>query len=303
MAAAAPAGRQRVALVTDGGACVPDGPGLGVTPLHVLVGDRRGARSREITPGELVDIMRAGRERVSTSGVSPGELVAAYRDLASRTGCRSVVSAHLSGRVSGTVEAARQAATEVADELDVRVLDSGTFGMALGWAVQDGAALAAGGGTVEEVLDLVRRRAASCRTWFYLDTLEHLRRGGRVGRAQAVVGSALAIKPLLTITDGEVAVAERVRTRSRALARLVDLGVVACDTIGGRGGTARVAVHQLDAIAGADEVAAAVSSRTGVVPTVVELDPGMGVHAGPGTLGLVVGEVGDAGTGRAPRAG
>lgn len=286
-----PAGsqEQQVALVTDSGACIASGPGLTVAPLHVLVGDRRGAGSREVTPAELTGIMRAGRERVSTSGVSPGEFVTAYRELASLTGCRTIISVHLSGRVSGTAQAARQAGLDVAGEVEVRVIDSQTFGMALGFAVQDGAALAARGAHATSVVDLIEEQAASTRTWFYLDTLEHLRRGGRVGRAQAVLGSALAIKPLLTITDGEVAVAERVRTRGRALARLVDLAAQACADLEAEGCSARVAVQHLDAAEAAVELAAVMSSRTGVEPLIVELDAGVGVHSGPGTLALVVG--------------
>ncbi|ANS78371.1 hypothetical protein SGUI_0975 [Serinicoccus hydrothermalis] len=280
-----------VALLTDSASCLPPGQQAGaplrVLPLHVMVEGRRGD-SREVTQAEVVDVLRAGRERISTSRVSPGEFVAGYRELVAETGCRRIVSVHLSGRLSGTVEAAGLAAQEVADEVEVRVVDSRTVGLPLGWAALDAAALARAGATVEEVERLVRERAGGARAWFYVDSLEHLRRGGRLGRAQAVLGSALAIKPLLGVDDGEVVLAERVRTRGRALARLADLAVEAAEQVRAAGGGPRVGVHELGAEEAAAELAAGLGERVGVEVQVAPLDPGIGVHTGPGTLGVVV---------------
>ena len=291
-----------VALVTDSSACLPPETaaqhGVRVLPLHVFVGDRGAAGTREGTgPEDVVALLRHGRARVSTSRVSPGELETAYRELRRTTGCRSIVSAHLSAGVSGTVEAACLAADAVRDEVEVTVIDSRSVGLALGWAVLDGAARAAEGGDAGAVSEVVRERLGTTRAWFYVDSLEHLRRGGRLGRAQALLGSALSIKPLLTIEGGQVAAAEKVRTRAKALARLVDLAAEECARVADGGRAPRLAVHELDAAAAAHELADVLRERTGLDVEVVALDLSVGVHTGPGTLGVIVGARGPAGEG------
>lgn len=284
-----------VAVVTDSTSCLDaervSQAGLTVVPLHVLVGGRGRAAGREIRPDEVAEILSKGKERVTTSGVAPGEFAAAYREVAERTGCSDIVSVHLSGGVSATVEAAELARNELAGEVAVHVVDSRVLGMALGYAACSGAQAAARGASVTEVVSSVRARAEAGRTWFYVDTLEHLRRGGRIGRARALVGSALAIKPLLTIRDGEVAPQERVRTRTKALARLVEHAVQAVETARGDGLAVELTVHELAAREAGEELAETLSGRTGVSPVVVELDPVVGVHTGPGTLGVVVSPV------------
>lgn len=282
-----------VALVTDSAACLPAAlaqeADITVLPLHVLVGEGRGGGSREVTPAEVVDLLRQGRVRVSTSRVSPGELEAAYRGLAERTGCRQIVSVHVSGGVSGTVDAARWAAGQVSDDVEVIVIDSRMVGLALGWAVLDAAEHARGGANGDAVAALVRERLAVSRAWFYVDSLEHLRRGGRLGRAQSVLGSALAIKPLLTVVDGEVGVAEKVRTRAKALARVVELVGAATEELRVGSSEVAVAIHELGAELVAEELKEALRERTGLDPWMVGLTPSLGVHTGPGTLGVVVG--------------
>lgn len=281
-----------VAVVTDSTSCLTaeraGRAGLTVVPLHVLVGGRGRLAGREIQTEEVADILRRGKERVTTSGVAPGEFVAAYRDVAERSGCAQIVSVHLSAGVSATAEAAQLAREELSGELPVHVVDSRVLGMALGYAACSGAEAAAAGSGVEEVVAAVRGRAEAGRTWFYVDTLEHLRRGGRIGRAQALVGSALAIKPLLTLRDGEVAPEERVRTRAKALARLVEHAVKAVGEAQAQGRQVELAVHELGAREAGEGLAEELRGRTGVTPEVVQLDPVVGVHTGPGTLGVVV---------------
>ena len=281
-----------VQLVTDTTACLPaalaEQAGVVVVPLHVTVSGRGTVEARETSPGEVAEILARGKQRVSTSRPSPGEFVEVYRALAARTGCTDVVSVHLSSAVSGTVEAAEAAREELRGELAVEVVDSRVLGMAMGYAVCAGAKAASSGWEPGAVADLVRAHAAASRTWFYVDTLEHLRRGGRIGRAAALVGSALAIKPLLTLRDGEVHPADRVRTRAKALARLVDHVVEAVDEAREDGLPVRLAVHQLAAPEAADQLAATLEERTGLSPDVTELDPVVSVHTGPGTLGVAV---------------
>ena len=125
--------------------------------------------------------------------------------------------------MSGTVESARLAAKE--SPVPVEVVDSESLGMGLGYAVLSAAAVAAAGGTIDEVAEAARKRAAASTAVFYVDTLEHLRRGGRIGAAAALLGSALAVKPLLQMVDGHIEPLEKVRTSAKAIARLVEVAV------------------------------------------------------------------------------
>jgi DegV family protein with EDD domain len=162
--------------------------------------------------------------------------------------------------------------------------------MATGFAALAGAEAAASGAEAETVADLVARRAAGSTTYFCVDSLEHLRRGGRMGAAAALLGSALAMKPLLTVEDGVIRSAERVRTASRARSRLVELALAAAAQAAARGVGVELAVHHLDNRSGADLLLADLRDLSGVLGEVVvaELSAVLGVHVGPGTLGVVV---------------
>lgn len=281
----------RVAIVTDSTASLPAevaaARGIHVVPLQVVVGAKVLDEGPDgATPDVVAQALR-DFVPVSTSRPAPTLIADLYRRLASE-GAEEIVSVHLSGRISGTVESARSAASELTGELRVDVVDSGVLGMALGYAACTGARAAADGGGMEEVVRAVEARAAGTRTWFYVDTLEHLRRGGRIGRAQALLGSALAIKPLLTVRDGEVAAQEKVRTRAKALSRLVEHAAEAVVDAGGPASGVEVAVHELAAREAAEELASTLAGRTGVEPEIVELDPVVGSHTGPGTLAVVV---------------
>lgn len=276
----------RVAVVTDSTAYLPEGVadkhGIGVVPLHVVLGQKSGAEGVEVSPSDVAAALTERRVNVSTSRPTPGELADAYRSCDSPC----VVSVHLSGALSGTVEAARLAAAEVVgDGIEVHVVDSATIAMGLGFAVIAAAEAASAGADVEEVSAAATRTAGAATTLFYVDTLEHLRRGGRIGAAAALVGTALAVKPLLHVLDGRIAPLEKVRTASKALARLEDLAAgIAADA------PVDIAVHHLAAA----EKAAALSERLRArVPglasmQVSEVGAVVGAHVGPGLLGVVV---------------
>ena len=135
---------------------------------------------------------------------------------------------------------------------------------------------------------MAQDRAAASTTYFYVDTLEFLRRGGRIGPAAAVLGSALAVKPLLTVTDGQIRPCERVRTESRALARLEELSLAAL-AAAGNSAPVDVAVHHLDNAEGAARLVTRLQSRVrGSKVVVREVSAVIGVHVGPGMLGVVV---------------
>ncbi|GAB2755194.1 DegV family protein [Salinifilum aidingensis] len=277
-----------VAVVTDSTAYLPAEPasrfGIGVVPLHVSIAGADPIAESEVVPADLARAM--GRhQRVTTSGATPDELAAAYA-AALEGGADAVVAVHLSRHLSGTWDAARVAAERVGADR-VRVVDSASAGMGVGFPALAAAEAAARGAPADEVERSASLAVARTTTLFTVPTLEHLRRGGRIGTAAAVFGTALSIKPVLHVEAGRIAPLEKVRTMSRAVTRLVERAEQAA-----RGGDApvRVAVHHL----AAPERAAGLAERLReALPAVVdcavtEVGAVIGAHIGPGALGVVV---------------
>ncbi|MGQ0467033.1 MAG: DegV family protein [Sporichthyaceae bacterium] len=265
-------------IVTDSASAIPAAEAglldVAVVPLRVAVGGHEMPETH-LTPDRLVAALRSGIV-VSTSQPSPLALRAAYDDLAA-TGADAIVSIHLSDALSGTCAAARTAAADCA--LPVHVIDSGSVGLGLGFAVRAAVAVRRAG--PDRVAAAARACVAASTVLFYVDTLEHLRRGGRIGAAQAVFGSALSIKPILGIEAGRIVPVDKVRTAAKALDRLVDL------TLGRVPAPVAVAVQHLGASDRAQELALTLQSRTGQAVEVAELGPAIGAHVGPGTLAIV----------------
>jgi DegV family protein with EDD domain len=217
-----------VVVVTDSTASLPPEVagehGIVVVPLQVVIGaDVFDEGSEGATPEMVAAALREFRP-VSTSRPTPAALLQVYEQVAAE-GATEIVSVHLSADMSGTFESAQLAAKE--SPVPVVPVDSRQVGVATGYAALSAAEVAAAGGTAEDAAKAARARAEASFSLFYVDTLEYLRRGGRVGAASALIGGALAVKPLLQIQDGKVASLERVRTSSRALARLEELAVQA----------------------------------------------------------------------------
>ena len=276
-----------VAIVTDSSAYLPPElitrHDLEVVPLQIIIG---GAAYDDgfVTTGDLAEAMREWQP-VSTSRPSPERFAQAYK-AAAGTGATSIVSVHLSGTMSGSLECARLAAEEAS--VPVRVIDSRTIGMALGFAALSGALAAAQGASLEEVESVTRHRAESSSTFFYVDTLEYLRRGGRIGAAAGLLGTALRVKPLLHLAEGRIAPLEKIRTASRALSRMEELVMArAGDT------EVDVAVQHVAAPARAETLAGRLRERVPHLRTlhVTEVGPVIGAHVGPGTLGVAVSPV------------
>ncbi|GGL43189.1 DegV family protein [Phycicoccus endophyticus] len=285
------------ALVTDSTAYLPPGSLHGlpvhVVPLHVVIGGREHEEGVDIGPARVADALHAFTP-VSTSRPAPGAFLEAYES-AARDGADAVVSVHLSGELSSTVAGAELAAEQA--PVPVTVVDSRALGMVMGHAVLAGARAAREGASAATVERLVRETCAGSSVVFYVDTLEYLRRGGRIGRAGALVGSALAIKPILGLRDGQIVPLERVRTASRAIARLEELSLTAAErALGAHPAGADLAVHHLDAQARAEQLADRLAERAGrllgdraaVGVEVVELGAVVGAHVGPGTLAVAV---------------
>jgi DegV family protein with EDD domain len=274
-----------VAIVTDSTAYLPASTaaaaGISVVPLQVVVEGRSLDEGTAFGPRELTDALRR-RVRVSTSRPSPRAFLDTYESVVA-AGASAVVSVHISGHLSGTGDAARLAAEDA--PVPVEVVDSHSLGMGLGYAVLSGAAAADVGDTVGQVADVVRRRADRTSTFFYVDTLEYLRRGGRIGAARALLGAALAVKPLLHLREGEIQPLEKVRTSSRAVARLEELALERAGT-----GPVDIAVHHLDNAERADALAQRLRARLPAMGELVVSEVGavIGAHVGPGLLAVVI---------------
>jgi DegV family protein with EDD domain len=278
----------RIALVTDSTACLSAETafdhGVTAVPLEVIV---RGAPHSEADPetGALLVAALRSHETATTSRPSPEDFAAAYRAAAVR-GAEGVVSLHISAELSATLESAELAAKD--SPIPVRVLDSRTVGMALGFAVLAAAEAGRGGEhDLDAVAQIAAKRSATASAFFYVHTLEYLRRGGRIGSARALLGSALAMKPLLHMADGRVEPLEKVRTSAKAIARLEEIAV---ERAGGDGSSVEIAVQHLDAPERADALASRLRERLPglTAVTVGEVGAVIGAHVGPGVLGVIV---------------
>ncbi|HEY0453518.1 DegV family protein [Actinophytocola sp.] len=274
----------RVGLVTDSTSSIPAALaaqwGITVVPMQIRIGEH--LRAEHVVPKELLVRALERDVNVTTAPPDPGGFLWAYQDHANH-GVDEVVSVHISGRQSETIEVARQAAAQA--RIPVHLVDSGTTGMSLGYAVLAAARVAGAGGGSRRVLDALARRLETSSELIYVDTLEYLRRGGRIGAATAMLGTALSLKPLLTMVNGQVAPLERVLGAERALRRLVDAAV---KRAGGR--QVDIAIEHFGAPARASNVLAKLRGR---IPdarevTFTEVSSTIGVHVGPGAVGITI---------------
>jgi len=276
-----------VAIVTDSTAYLPDGVAekrqITVVPLTVTVSGREGYEGIDVSPADVATALRERRAPVTTSRPAPAEFEAVYRRLLD-DGATGVVSVHLSARLSGTFESASLAAAGFDGR--VAVVDAGSSGMAVGFPAVAAASAAVEGADLSSVRQAAHETAARIQTLFYVDTLEFLRRGGRIGAASALVATALSVKPILHVVDGEVVPRERVRTASRALARLVDIVVESAGE-----SDVDIAVHHLDALPRAEALLESLRERLGSrlrEAYLSEVGAVVAAHAGPGFAAVVL---------------
>jgi DegV family protein with EDD domain len=279
-----------IALVTDSTASLPGDVAaardITVVPLQVVIGatsyDEGVAEGA--TPEMLADALQAWTP-VSTSRPNPHEMLEVYERLAA-DGATEIVSVHLSGELSGTVESAQLAARKAS--VPVLAVDSRQVGMGTGFAVLSAADARDEGRDAAAMAAAARRRISLTTSLFYVDTLEYLRRGGRVGAAAALVGSALAVKPILRIDDGRVVPYERVRTAGKALGRLEELAVDAAGSAQVDVAVAHLASEDR-ALALAERLADRLSVGLEGRPVHVgEIGAVLGAHVGPGMVAVTV---------------
>ncbi len=277
------------AVVTDSTAYLPDEIvaelGIHRVSLYVTLEGEQLAES-QIGPAEYDDFyerLRRSADGATTSQPSVGDFLAVYEPLLAEG--REVVSIHISAGISGTVESATQARQQLIDSGNggerITVWDSRSGCGGQGLMVIAAARAARGGAKAAEMMDRVERARNSLTMWFAIDTLEYLRRGGRIGAAQALLGSALQIKPILTLEE-EIRPVERVRTRRRAFERMVEFARQRKE----EGADAWVVQHIHDADT-ARKLVAECRQVFGSDPIFVsEIGPVIGAHIGPGLLGF-----------------
>jgi DegV family protein with EDD domain len=274
-----------VAVVTDSTGDVPrdlaEALGLRVVPLSVSFGARQVYSRVSMDDEQFYAELAASPELPTTSQPVPAWFEEAWADAADE-GHAAVVGVHVSGELSGTVASARALAGSA--PLPVHVVDSRQVSGGLALQVLAALRVAAAGGGVDEVVEAAGRVAAATRTLLVVDTLTNLRRGGRLTGAQAVVGGALRVRPLLAVEDGRMEMLERTRTWARARDRLVQLAV---EHAGDE--PVHVVVGHALAPERAAELVVALRERVDVAEQLeVVLGPVVGTHTGPGAVGLAL---------------
>lgn len=270
-----------VHIVTDSTCDLPrdlvDAFGITVIPLTITFGTESFRDGLDLPADEFYRRLQEKKAMPMTSQPPPALFQHAFEHLTSRG---EVVSVHLSHKFSGTVDTARTAAASVAPE-KISIVDSGSTSMGLGMCVLAAARIAQSGGTRAECAAAAESVASRLRIAVTFETLEYLRRGGRIGRAKAFLGGLLRLKPILTVKDGEAYPVTRTRSRAKALDELFEL----C----GLPGVSEAAVLHTTTPDEASELAArARAALPGVTVHEGRFGPALGVHGGPGMIGIAV---------------
>ena len=276
----------KIAVVTDSTSSLnanrAAAANVAVVPIGVNIGADNLVDGENATADRIAQALREFIP-VSTSRPNPAEFSAVYKRLV-ESGVDEIVSIHLSSKVSGTFESAEMAAKEA--DVPVHVVYSAQVGIATGFVVLNAARAAARGDAAFDVVEIAKQASAGAITYFYVDTLEYLRRGGRISGAAAVVGSALAVKPLLSIDEGIIKPVEKVRTSSKALARLHDLVVTKVASIPGE---VEIGVQHLDSRTVATNFAGKLATTLGMREIEVsEVGASLAAHVGPGMISVAI---------------
>ena len=271
-----------IRIVTDSSCDLPeavvDAHDVRVVPLSIRFGDEELIDREQLSTSEFWARCAEQDTLPETAAPAPGQFEAAYRELAAE-GATGIVVISLSGGLSATMQSAELAARSVADTITVRVVDSRTVSLGVGSIVLACARLAATGGSLDEIEQLARDRVERTHVLGALDTLENLKKGGRIGNAKALLATALAIKPIIEVIDGQVEQGGKQRTRSKALKFLVEK----VRQYEGRIGD--LAVLQADC-SDVDEFVEMLRPLYDGEIMIGDIGPVIGTHAGRGTIGV-----------------
>ena len=277
----------KVAIVTESVACLPKDLakkyGVLVVPLPVIIGGQVYYDGVDITPGEVYELQRKRKVLPTTSAASPSEIIQVYRTASEKA--NAILHLSLSSKLSMAFDSARQAkemAKEAIPGVEIEVLDTRTAAGAQGFLVLAAAQVAASGGSLTQAIQAVEQLAPKVHIFITVDTLHFLAKGGRVPKAAAWAGSLLSIKPILQVAEGEALPFERIRTKPKAIKRLLEI-------MEKRAGQKGVHVNLMHAGVPeeAEELKKQLLARFDCAELyVTEFTPVMGVHTGPGLVGL-----------------
>jgi DegV family protein with EDD domain len=273
-----------IKIVTDSTADLPpalaEELGITVVPLYVRFGDKTYRDRVDITEDEFYQRLMNDPIHPNTSQPTPQDFANVYRELSKQAD--GIVSIHISGKLSGTCNSALQAKELVAAECPVEVVDSEMVSMGLGLLATEAATIANSGKGLQQVVEEVKQSISSTHVWALFDTLKYLALGGRIGKAKALLGTILNVKPILVVKDGEMAPASQARTRAKGIGMLCgfvntvmdiqDLSIVYSTTPD----EAQVLADRIGAIFDRSRIRLA------------RLGPVLGVHAGPGALAVAL---------------
>jgi DegV family protein with EDD domain len=274
-----------IKIVTDSTAALPSDLcsqfDITVVPLHVIFGQRSYRDGVDLTSDEFYQLLRESKDTPSTTQPSVGEFLETYRPLAEAG--HTVISIHLASKLSGTYSSAIGARDMLAGA-DITPFDSAWTSFALGMIVREAAIAAQAGKSKEEIVALVERLNGKLNLLFVVDTLEYLQRGGRIGGAQALLGSLLRIKPILALDEGRIEPIDKVRTKPAAIRRLLEIMARRVDSTAA---SLRVAVMHAGAPEEAQALGEEIHRRFGVNDFFTgDIGPAISTHTGPGTVGV-----------------
>jgi DegV family protein with EDD domain len=277
--------KRKVAVVTDGTSSLTQAMGqeygVHVAPIYVMFGTQTYRDGIDLDAESFYSLLRDSEQLPTTSQPTVVDFVQMYTDLSHQA--EAIVSIHVSPKMSATLDSALLASKELPD-VPIHVIDSRTVSMGLGLMAIAAARAAAAGQDATEIVRLVEGLIPKMNIFFTVETLEYLHKGGRIGGATALLGSALSIKPVLYVNDGQVGPLEKPRTRKRAIGRLLDL---MAERVGASEVVHATVLH-CDVPDEAQALAEQVAARFHCVELLTtEAGPIIGTHAGPGTLGLV----------------
>lgn len=277
--------QKKIVVVTDSTAYLPEeaqnGYHIPTIPLWLLWGEERFRDGVDIEPQTFYRRLPHVDAHPTTSQPSSGEFMEFFRQVGAEAD--AIVGIFISAKLSGTVDSAL-AAQAMMPELDIHIVDSHSTSMGLGFIVMAAARAAAAGKPVEEVVATAKRLREPMNVLFAVDTLEYLHRGGRIGGAKRLLGTALNIKPILYVDDGAVEALAQARGKRKAITQMLDY---AAEQVNGSR-IAEAAVIHMDAADEADRLATKIKERFGIA-TVYQstVSPVIGAHTGPGTVGIV----------------
>lgn len=276
----------KVAIVTDSTAYLPEELvkqyNISITPLSVIWGEEVQQDGVDIQPHQFYELLSTSKIMPTTSQATPAVMQSAFKSLLDAG--YDVLGIFISSKISGTIASAMQALDMLGDAKDkVAIVDSLSTTMAMGWPVLTTARAAQAGESLAECEKLAQHACENSGVLFVVETLEFLRRGGRIGGAQAMLGNVLNIKPILELKEGRIEPAGRVRTKKKAIDHVIEL---AAERINGRT-PIRLAVTHANDEADADVLLNLAKEQFDPVETIISpLSPVIGTHAGPGTVAL-----------------